>query len=60
MTSMRSLVTLLVLVALAGCATAPSSPPPRGSQPPRVRCLTDPNERGGMRPLIFLFCVESP
>jgi hypothetical protein len=60
MTSIRPLAALLVLVALAGCATAPSSPPPRGSQAPRVRCLSDPNETGGMRPLIFLFCVESP
>jgi hypothetical protein len=57
MISMRSFVVLLVLVALAGCVTAP--PPPRGSQSPRARCLTDPNE-GGLRPLIFLFCVESP
>jgi hypothetical protein len=54
----RSLVALLVLAALAGCA-APSSPPPRGSQAPRVRCLADPNE-GYTRPLLFLFCVESP
>jgi hypothetical protein len=59
MISMRSLVVLLALVALTGCATAPSSPPPRGSQPPRARCLADPNE-GGLRPLFFLFCVESP
>lgn len=58
MISMRSLVAFLVLVALAGCA-APSSPPPRGSQAPRVRCLADPNE-GHTRPLFFLFCVESP
>jgi hypothetical protein len=59
MIPLRSLVALVVLVALAGCATAPSSPPPRGSQAPRVRCLTDPNE-SGMRPLIFFFCAESP
>jgi len=48
----------LVLVALAGCA-APSAPPPRASQPPRARCLADPNETG-TRPLFFLFCIESP
>jgi hypothetical protein len=59
MIPMRPLVVLLVLVALAGCATAPSSPPPRGIQAPRARCLADPNE-GALRPLIFLFCIESP
>ena len=54
----RLLVAGLVLALLAGC-TSTSSPPPRGSQPPRVRCLADPNETG-TRPLLFFFCVESP
>ena len=54
----RLLLALVVLTLIAGCAGA-SSPPPRGSQAPRVRCLSDPNETG-MRPLIFFFCVESP
>lgn len=53
------LTLLLALVAsIAGC-TAVTSPPPRGTQAPRARCLSNPNE-GGARPLFFLFCVESP
>jgi hypothetical protein len=55
----HALVTLLAAVVLAGCAAPSASPPPRGSQAPRVRCLADPHETG-TRPLIFLFCVESP
>ena len=43
----------------AGCATQGSTPPPT-SQGPRSRCLANPNETGTMRPLVFLFCVESP
>jgi hypothetical protein len=46
-----------VAVTVAGCATANSDP--RGSTSPQVRCLVDPHETG-MRPLIFLFCIESP
>jgi hypothetical protein len=53
-----ALVAVLVPLALAGCA-APSPPLPRDSQPPRVRCLTDPHETG-TRPLFFFFCIESP
>lgn len=61
MTSMRALVVLVVLATLAACSTAPSPGlPPRATQPPRTRCLTNPDETGGLRPLIFLFCVESP
>jgi hypothetical protein len=55
----RRVLLLLVLVALTGCAVPASSPPPRASQPPRARCLTDPNETG-TRPLLFFFCIESP
>jgi hypothetical protein len=55
----RRVLLLLVLVALTGCAVPASSPPPRASQPPRTRCLADPNETG-TRPLLFLFCIESP
>jgi hypothetical protein len=53
------LVAGLLLALLAGC-TATSPPPPRDSQPPRVRCLADRNEVGTTRPLLFFFCVESP
>jgi hypothetical protein len=59
MTWTHRLLVLVVVMTLAGCATGASSSPPRGSQPPRARCLTDPNETGA-RPLIFLFCIESP
>jgi hypothetical protein len=54
----RLLVVLIVVVAVAGCATSYESVP-RQSQRPRARCLADPNETG-TRPLFFLFCVESP
>jgi hypothetical protein len=54
----RAVLLLLVVTVLTGCAGV-SPPPPRGSQPPRVRCLSDPNETG-TRPLFFFFCVESP
>jgi hypothetical protein len=52
------LLVLLVAVMLAACGPV-TAPPPRGSQPPRARCLSDPNE-SGTRPLIFLFCIENP
>jgi len=54
----RRLLIVLVVAAVAGCATG-SQPAPRQSSAPRARCLSDPNE-SGMRPLFFLFCVESP
>ena len=57
-TRARWLLLLLVLTAIAGCASY-APPPPRQSQTPRARCLTDPNETG-TRPLFFLFCMESP
>jgi hypothetical protein len=52
-------VSLVVLA--AGCAA--SSPRGRESgELPRARCLVDPKREAGesTRPLIFLFCVESP
>jgi hypothetical protein len=54
----RRALVLLLLIATAGCAAAPP-PATRGSHVPRTRCLNDPNETGA-RPLIFLFCVETP
>jgi len=52
------LLVLLVLAAVAGCASY-SSPPPRQSSAPRTRCLANPNETD-TRPLFFLFCIETP
>ncbi|PYN54081.1 MAG: hypothetical protein DMD92_19385 [Candidatus Rokuibacteriota bacterium] len=50
-----------LVVLAAGCAASP----PRGQesgQLPRARCLVDPKREAGesTRPLIFLFCIESP
>ncbi|MGH2668210.1 MAG: hypothetical protein ACRDH5_03675 [bacterium] len=43
----------LVVLTAVGCAGAgPASSP-------RARCLSDPRETD-TRPLVFLFCVESP
>jgi len=56
----RALFALALLTILAGCATSP--PPqqyPRAGTSPRTRCMANPNE-GELRPLFFLFCVESP
>lgn len=50
---------LLALLGLAACATSASRPDGRSPASPHVRCLTDPRE-SGTRPLIFLFCIESP
>ncbi|HEU5193930.1 MAG TPA: hypothetical protein VFW70_04245 [Methylomirabilota bacterium] len=59
MTWLRRLLVVVLLAAIAGCATSSSSPPPRQSSTPRTRCLANPNETD-LRPLFFLFCVESP
>jgi hypothetical protein len=49
-----------MLVLAAGCAgTSSSQPAARGASQPRARCLVNPTE-GDTRPLLFLFCVESP
>jgi len=56
----RALSILALVAMLAGCASSP--PPqqhPRAGSSPRARCLTDPNDTT-LRPLFFLFCVESP
>jgi hypothetical protein len=53
------LLSCMILLA-AGCAgTTAKEPAPRGTAPPRARCLVNPTE-GDTRPLLFLFCVESP
>jgi len=62
----RALALVLVFVALAACATpsssGSSSSGSRSSSSPRVRCLSDPSrdDASGTRPLIYLFCLESP
>jgi hypothetical protein len=59
----------VLLVACAGCGSPTYERPrssgtsaPRDSNPPRVRCLSDPgrDDASGSRPLIYLFCAESP
>jgi hypothetical protein len=56
---LRLLALLTVTLAVAGCASTTSSPSASTSSPPRVRCLADPRE-GSTRPLVYLFCIESP
>jgi hypothetical protein len=56
----RRLLLVVLLAAVAGCATGSAPPPARQSTAPRTRCLSDPNETGGLRPLFFFLCVESP
>jgi hypothetical protein len=55
----RLLALAFVVLAMSGCALDRTSAPPTASASPRTRCLVDPNE-AGTRPLVFLFCVESP
>jgi hypothetical protein len=56
----RRLIVLVLLAVLAvACASPAPSASPRGGQSPRVRCLNNPNE-GDTRPMIFLFCAETP
>ena len=58
---MKPLALLMVLalgLLSGGCASGP--PPERRDSPPiRTRCLNDRGE-GSTRPIIFLFCAESP
>ena len=57
---LRHVLVLVLLAALVGgCASPAPAPSPRGSTAPRVRCLNNPNE-GDTRPMIFLFCAETP
>jgi len=58
---MKPLALLLVLalgLLLGGCAWG-TQPARRDAPPIRTRCLNDRNE-GSTRPIIFLFCAESP
>ncbi len=58
----RSVAPLVVLVALTGCETVSSGGGSSQTSAPTVRCLTDPNRdnQSTSRPMIFLFCAESP
>jgi hypothetical protein len=58
MKSLTGVALVLLLVGVAGCATP--STHSQASVPPSVRCLANPNETGGMRPLIFLLCIQTP
>jgi len=53
------LVLVLLAAVVAGCASPAPSASPRGGTSPRVRCLSNPNE-GDTRPMVFLFCAETP
>jgi hypothetical protein len=50
---------IVALGILSGCASY-TPPPPTASSAPRTRCLANPGESDSLRPLFFLFCVESP
>ncbi|MBI1735153.1 MAG: hypothetical protein HYR51_08270 [Candidatus Rokubacteria bacterium] len=55
MRSLAALALLLAALSLSACATGG---PAGGS---RSRCAEDsPGEPGGLRPLVFVFCVQSP
>ena len=55
----RLFILAITMLALSGCASGQPSAPPTATTSPRARCLVDPTE-GATRPLIFLFCIESP
>jgi len=59
MISRPRLALVLLVCVLAGCSSSYSPPPPTASAPPRTRCLSNPQDTT-LRPMIFLFCVESP
>jgi len=58
---MKSLGLLIVVAVGLVTASCASSTPPvrRDAAPVRTRCLNDRSE-GSTRPIIFLFCAESP
>ena len=59
---MKALALLVVMtlgLVMEGCASS-NTYQGRGTPPPvRTRCLNDRSE-GSTRPIIFLFCAESP
>ncbi|MBI4610345.1 MAG: hypothetical protein HY726_15200 [Candidatus Rokubacteria bacterium] len=59
--SARAWLLVLLVLVLAGCASGGQVG--RSDDPVRVRCLTelDPRARSPIdRPLIFLFCIQTP
>jgi len=50
---------IFLTLAVSGCASG-DPPPARTGRSPTTRCLTNPNETGDSRPMLFLFCAESP
>jgi hypothetical protein len=55
----RLLLGCVILLATGCAGTTSSQPPGRATTEPRARCLVNPAE-GDTRPLLFLFCIESP
>jgi len=56
----RALVLVLLIVAFAGCAS--SSPAVQHARPTAAaasRCHPDPSD-GALRPLFYIFCIQSP
>ncbi len=54
---------LLVLALLAAGCAAPTGPASSSTDGPRTRCLSQPGRSESYtadRPLLFLFCIESP
>ena len=53
---------LLAALIVTGCSTAPPYRDTPRASTPRVRCLSEPSRdvAEGTRPLLFLFCIESP
>jgi hypothetical protein len=58
MISRPRLALVFLVCVLTGCSSY-APPAPTASAPPRTRCLSNPADNT-LRPLIFLFCVESP
>jgi hypothetical protein len=58
MKALELLVLMVLGLVIGGCASS-TQPARRDAPPIRTRCLNDRSE-GSTRPIIFLFCAESP
>jgi hypothetical protein len=58
MKALELLVFVVLGLVIAGCASS-IPPAPRDAPQIRTRCLNERGE-GSTRPIIFLFCAESP